>query len=656
MYVNKWLYMIFESLANNPDLRSKTRSGRALALLFPSQIVMSAEKWPRRLAPLGSCIGSPLADRWGVIPDTTTPTLTTLWTSPVLIGTPETLAALAGQLAVTNQLPAHVGCVLAEGGGGYCDSELAGLPVLGVLESLSELHAHRPFSVAVVSLPSSQRALIQRVREALRSLGIPERFVQTLADTLRRPAPPSNNTSFAVAPNSNALGASGQINMGELIGRTPYGIDRKLVRSAIEAKRILITGAGGSIGSEICRIVATFRPSLLVMMERSENALFEIDRQIARRFPEIPRRALLNDVADVEQTKHHVSQIRPHAVFHAAAHKHVPLMEDHPSLAITNNLLGTKSIADASVASGAERFVMISTDKAVNPSSTMGATKRLAEMYVQWLGTQRGAAGSVGNVHGLEGRDTHGLEARATKSWLSSITNSAPPAANHHRHSTQCSIVRFGNVLGSACSVLPIWSQQLTEGGPLTVTDRRMTRYFMTIPEAASLVIQAGSINTLANSTPTVYVLDMGDPIRIMELAQRFATLHGYQPHLKTASSPEALGDAWQSLGPTDADTDLPGIDITITGARPGEKLHEELAYAAEDLSQTAYPGVLALKSDKSPQASIETMIADLTSVAKTCGTTQDAGIAKAAIRRYLPGFAEGNSAPVRDQAAKSVA
>ncbi|MFO0858334.1 MAG: polysaccharide biosynthesis protein [Phycisphaerales bacterium] len=572
-----------------------------------------------------------------MIPDTTTPTLTTLWTSPVLIGTPETLAALAGQLAVTNQLPAHVGCVLAESN--YHDADLAGLPVLGSLDSLNELHAHRPFSVAIVSLPSSQRALIQRVRESLRSLGIPERFVPTLADTLRRPAPANNPNSFAVAPNSGAS----QLNMGELIGRTPYGIDRKLVRSAIEAKRILITGAGGSIGSEICRIVATFRPSLLVMMERSENALFEIDRQIARRFPEIPRRALLNDVADVEQTKHHVSQIRPHAVFHAAAHKHVPLMEDHPSLAITNNLLGTKSIADASVASGAERFVMISTDKAVNPSSTMGATKRLAEMYVQWLGTQRGASPQAAGE-------------QAKSSWLSSITNPTSAATNHHRHNTQCSIVRFGNVLGSACSVLPIWSQQLTEGGPLTVTDPRMTRYFMTIPEAASLVIQSGSINTPANSTPTVYVLDMGDPIRILELAQRFATLHGYQPHIKTMANTQTLAQAWQDLAQSPEDSDLPTIDIALTGARPGEKLHEELAYAAEDLSQTPYPGVLALKSDKSPQVSVEAMIADLTSVAKTCGTTQDAGIARAAIRRYLPGFAEGSSQPVRDQTTKSVA
>lgn len=553
----------------------------------------------------------------------------------MLIGTPETLAALAGQLAVTNQLPAHVGCVLADSG--YHDSELAGLPVLGSLESLNELHAHRPFSVAVVSLPMSQKALIQRVREALRSLGIPERFVPTLSDTLRRPAPANNPNSFAVAPNSGAS----QINMGELIGRTPYGIDRKLVRSAIEAKRILITGAGGSIGSEICRIVATFRPSLLVMMERSENALFEIDRQIARRFPEIPRRALLNDIADVEQTKHHVSQIRPHAVFHAAAHKHVPLMEDHPSLAITNNLLGTKSIADASVASGAERFVMISTDKAVNPSSTMGATKRLAEMYVQWLGSQRGETSQAG-------------EQAKSGSWLSSITNPAPK--NHHRHNTQCSIVRFGNVLGSACSVLPIWSQQLTEGGPLTVTDPRMTRYFMTIPEAASLVIQAGSINTAPNSTPTVYVLDMGDPIRILELAQRFATLHGYQPHVSSAANSNTLAQVWQELAQSPEESDLPGIDITLTGARPGEKLHEELAYAAEDLSQTAYPGVLALKSDKSPQVAVEAMIGDLTSVAKTCGTTHDAGIARAAIRRYLPGFAEGASQPVRDQTAKSVA
>ncbi len=192
----------------------------------------------------------------------------------------------------------------------------------------------------------------------------------------------------------------------------------------------------------------------------------KIDRMMARRFPEVPRKALMHDVVDAEQTLRHMVALKPHAIFHAAAHKHVPLMEDHPSHAVTNNLFGTKSIADAAQAVGAERFVMISSDKAVNPTSVMGATKRLAEMYTQAL------------------------------------------ACTSRR--TSFSMVRFGNVLGSACSVLPIWGSQLAEGGPITVTDPRMTRYFMTISEAATLVIQAGAIDIKPGQTPSIFVLDMG--------------------------------------------------------------------------------------------------------------------------------------------------
>jgi FlaA1/EpsC-like NDP-sugar epimerase len=542
----------------------------------------------------------------------------------VLIGTLESLTALAGQLAVTNLLPQHVGCIVVGAEAGLDVAiDVAGLPVIGRVEQLADMHAIHAFSVGVVSLPAGERALSMRVREALRSLGIPERFVPTLPDLLSRP--PQASATASTQP---------QLNMAELIGRTPYGIDRRLVRAALEAKRVLITGAGGSIGSDICRIVATFKPSLLIMMERSENALFDIDRQIARRFPDLPRKALLNDVADADATLRHVVQLKPHAVFHAAAHKHVPLMEDHPALAISNNVLGTKSIADASIAVGAERFVMISTDKAVNPSSTMGATKRIAEMYVQWLGSLR------------QGADTPRQRPR-TLDALASYTPS---------HTTQCSIVRFGNVLGSACSVLPIWGQQLSEGGPLTVTDPRMTRFFMTIPEAASLVIQAGSISQQgpagfmlggdeapAPALPTIYVLDMGDPVRILDLAMRFATLHGYQPRLVTRDGQPFPGAPIieSSSGPT---SDQPTIDIAITGVRPGEKLHEELVYAAEALAPTDYPGVLALgQRDESggQPLDIPAMIADLAGLQRT----HDPALVRAALRRYLPEYAESAGA-----------
>ncbi len=448
---------------------------------------------------------------------------------------------------------------------------------LGSLDSLPALHTLEPFSAAIVSLPSRAGAMILRVRSVLRACGIVERFVPTLEDTLINPA------TRGVGP---AAGAD--IDLVELIGRTPYGIDRRAVERALTGKRILVTGAGGSIGSELCRIAATFRPELLILMERSENALFEIDRQMARRYPEVRRKAILHDVVDAEQTLRHLHAFKPHAIFHAAAHKHVPLMEDHPSHAITNNLFGTKSIADAAVAVGAERFVMISSDKAVNPTSVMGATKRLAEMYVQHLASLGGFGGGM-------------------------------------QRNTTLSMVRFGNVLGSACSVLPIWTAQLGEGGPITVTDPRMTRYFMTINEAASLVIQAGAIDAGVGSrrtaTPTIYVLDMGAPLRIADLAQRFVRLSGFE-----VSTP----------GGTSAD----GISIIYTGARPGEKIHEELAYAAEGLLPTPHPGIMALASSVGASFDARAMIADMGSVRVD---TDRASVVEL-IRRHVPEMVQNGS------------
>jgi FlaA1/EpsC-like NDP-sugar epimerase len=256
---------------------------------------------------------------------------------------------------------------------------------------------------------------------------------------------------------------------------------------------------------------------------------------------------------------------------------------------VTNNLFGTKSIADAALAVGAERFVMISSDKAVNPTSVMGATKRLAEMYVQHC----------------------------------NALAAARPAPR-----TSFTMVRFGNVLGSACSVLPIWGAQLAEGGPVTVTDPRMTRYFMTIHEAATLVIQAGAIDahdTTKGPQPTIFVLDMGEPVRILDLARRFIHLHGFE-----SRSPDAPGE-----GPS---LKLAGreIDIVFTGARPGEKLHEELAYTAETLLPTPYPGILALKASAHADFDATTMIADLSAVR----SSHDRAAVIRAIRDNVPEMA----------------
>jgi len=504
-----------------------------------------------------------------------------VWARPIIIGTPESVAGLAAHLSSLPGAPAPVGCLLA-GPEPVPERVVAslGVPVLGSLEDLPRLHAAQPFSAAIVSIPGGMPAATLKLRAQLRQLHIAERTVPPLTEMLA--------TAGASRP-----GLPGPaIDMVDLIGRTPYGIDRRAVSRVIEGKRVLVTGAGGSIGSEICRIAATFRPAQLVLAERSENALFEIDRQIARRFPDLPRKALLHDITDAEGTLRQFVGLRPQTIFHSAAHKHVPLMEDHPSHAVTNNLFGTKSVADAALAVGAERFVMISSDKAVNPTSVMGATKRLAEMYVQHCNAlARGRPGPT----------------------------------------TSFTMVRFGNVLGSACSVLPIWGAQLAEGGPITVTDPRMTRYFMTIHEAATLVIQAGAIDahdTSAGPQPTIFVLDMGEPIRILDLAQRFVALHGFEPRVGGPAGGQAAGRAGPALRLTGRE-----IDVLFTGARPGEKLFEELAYDAEGLLPTPYPGILALAASVRAEFDATAMVADLSAVR----SSPSPGPVIEMIRRHVP-------------------
>jgi FlaA1/EpsC-like NDP-sugar epimerase len=463
------------------------------------------------------------------------------------------------------------------------------LPVFGEIKDLEAVIERQGLNLAIVSLPMAMADQINLVRATLRRLGIAERFIPPIQDLLSHTPPFSVGMATPATQAAAGSAATPRMDIAELIGRAPHPIDNAAIGRILTGKRVLITGAGGSIGSEIARIAASFGPEQVHLVERAENPLFEIDRQIARRYPTVVRRAILHDVVESEQTLRLLVDLKPHVVFHAAAHKHVPLMEDHPAHAVNNNLFGTKSIADAAMAVGAERFVMVSSDKAVNPTSVMGATKRLAELYIQAL-------------------------------------HDASQRMSGARPGTRFSMVRFGNVIGSAASVLTIWSAQLAEGGPITVTDPRMTRFFMTIPEAAALVIQAGAIDREGGAA--VHVLDMGEPIRILDLAQRFVQAHGFEP--RVLGWPKDAGPA-----PEPAASHLPTIEILFTGMRPGEKLYEELSYGAEELVPTPFSGINGWRGGAGTP-DVAAMIADLSSVR----ANRDREVVLAAIRRHVPEMA----------------
>lgn len=470
----------------------------------------------------------------------------------LLVGTQETVSAWLHALAVAKPRPAVAGCLLPADESSFADS--AGhastrLPaVMGEWDDLEAVVKSQRIEQVLLTLPVALMDQTRMLAKRIEALGVTWRFLPCLSDQLAGRCA----SSLKLAGNADGPSSASTtliVDPAQLIARTPRALDHNAIRKTLANKVVLITGSGGSIGSEIARLVAGFSPSKLVLVERSENALFDIDRQIARLFPSVPRSAALHDVTNASRTLALIAAHKPQVIFHAAAHKHVPMMEDHPADAVENNFYGTRSIADAAAAQGVERFVMISSDKAVNPSSVMGATKRLAELYIQNL---------------------------------------------NRRSDTIFSMVRFGNVLGSACSVIPIWSQQLAHGGPVTVTSPEMVRYFMTIPEAAGLVLQSAALSGQAmvdaaadaagesddrcgSAAGEVFLLDMGQPIRILDLAKRFIQAQGLEP----------------------------GVDmqIQITGVRPGEKLFEELAYSGEDMLPTAHESIHLWRSAKAPDA-----------------------------------------------------
>lgn len=361
----------------------------------------------------------------------------------------------------------------------------------------------------------------------------------------------------------------------DLLGRPQSALDRAAMASLIKGHRVLITGAGGSIGSELVRQVAAFGPSQLTLVDASEYALYTIDLEVTERCPHLPRRSYIGDVRDAARMDHIFSDVQPELVIHAAALKHVPLVEANPLEGMRTNTLGTRTIGEACQRHGVRMMVLISTDKAVNPTNVMGATKRMAELYCQ-------AADVVG-------RESNG---------------------------TRFVTVRFGNVLGSTGSVVPLFQRQLERGGPLTVTHPDMTRYFMTIREAVELVLEASTVGAADDSFKgRIFVLDMGEPVKIVDLARQMIRLAGLEP-----------------------DKD---VTISFTGLRPGEKLFEEIFHGAEPPVKTEHDGILVATPRVVVKDTLDTALNTLDSACRDGNVSTAMDILRTLVPEYAPSGGE---------------
>jgi FlaA1/EpsC-like NDP-sugar epimerase len=352
----------------------------------------------------------------------------------------------------------------------------------------------------------------------------------------------------------------------DLLGREAVRLDQGKIGVYLRGQCVMVTGAGGSIGSELCRQICQYRPETLVLYERGENLLYHIEMEMRRNFPNIQIVSLLADIQDSGQVERSFRQYRPQAVFHAAAYKHVPMLESQPWSPVKNNILGTVNLIEASKRFGVERFVFVSTDKAVRPANIMGASKRVAEMLIQ------------------------------------SQNSSGDPQA------PRFVCVRFGNVVGSAGSVVPLFQKQIEKGGPVTVTHPDMTRYFMMIPEACQLILQAGGMGRGGE----IYILDMGQSIRIVDMARDLIRLSGFVPDEE--------------------------IKIEYTGLRPGEKLSEELTTAGEGVSPTAHEKIMVVKGPVGELGVIKEKIDSLAQAA----IYQDGEKIRTLFKQLVPEFWEG--------------
>ncbi|MGZ6346338.1 MAG: polysaccharide biosynthesis protein, partial [Anaerolineales bacterium] len=400
---------------------------------------------------------------------------------------------------------------------GYLDDDPAklkhqihGVPVIGKLTDLGRALNNRPVSEVIIAIPSTGGKIIRMVTDICRLKGVPFRTMPGL---------------YELIGGKVSVNRLREVDITDLLRREPAQIQNELIGAALTGKRILVTGAGGSIGSEICRQIARWGPQMLILLGHGENSIFEAMLELHEDFPALPIQPVIADIRDVPRLTGIFNSFHPQVVFHTAAHKHVPLMESNIEEAISNNIIGTRNVCQAATAADTERLVLISSDKAVRPVNVMGATKRIAEMIV--------------------------LETA-------------------HRTGRAFSVVRFGNVLGSRGSVVPLFKRQIAHGGPITITHPDMKRYFMTIPEAVYLVLQASAMGQGGE----VFLLNMGQQVRILDLAEDLIRLSGLEPGKD--------------------------IEIVFTGIRPGEKLSEDLWEEGTEYQKTAHPDIFRVEAEES--------------------------------------------------------
>ncbi len=404
--------------------------------------------------------------------------------------------------------------------------EIHGIPVHGGTDRLGEFVRLLSVDLVLLAIPSADKVLLQRLVLECNQIGVQ---CQTLPSV------------FEMAGRQVDAGKLRSVTVEDLLGREVVELDHDAIAGYLAGKVVLVTGGGGSIGSELCRQIAAQKPAQLIVFDNGEFNLYTIEYELRHSFPDIVSAAILGDVKNQDRVNWLFQMYRPDVVYHAAAYKHVPMLEANPAEGVRNNIFGTKVVADAADRFGVGRFVLVSTDKAVNPVSVMGTTKRIAEIYCQNLNS---------------------------------------------RSNAQFITTRFGNVLGSAGSVVPLFQQQIEKGGPVTVTHKDITRYFMTIPESVSLILQAGAMG----GGGEIFVLDMGEPVLINDLAKQMIQLSG----LKVGKD----------------------IKIIYTGLRPGEKLYEELLHESEVLKKTSHDKLFLARSRNVDWNWLENQLIDLESVA----------------------------------------
>ncbi|HEN20703.1 MAG TPA: polysaccharide biosynthesis protein, partial [Desulfobacteraceae bacterium] len=422
-------------------------------------------------------------------------------------------------------------------------SAIHGVRILGNLDHLSEITDR--FDEILIAVPSATGAQMRHIVAACEKTDKPFKTMPPVGELI------GGRVSMKVARN---------VTLSDIVGREEVRLDEENISKYLMNKRVLVTGAGGSIGSELVRQVSLFKPQAIALLDFSELNLYQVELDIRKRFKDMTIHACLVDLRNLHTTRRIFDEFKPDVVFHAAAYKHVPLQELNPWEALSNNLLGTKHAVECSIDCGVEKFVLVSSDKAVRPSNIMGASKRICELL-------------SGSVNG-----------KSSAKFVS---------------------VRFGNVLGSSGSVIPLFQQQIALGGPLTVTHPEITRYFMSIPEAAQLILQAGAMAEGGE----IFILKMGDPVRITDLARSFIRLHGFEPEKD--------------------------IEIVFTGLRPGEKLYEELITEGEGIVPTNHEKIMVLRGDGCDYDSICQQIKELIDVANSF----DVGAIRKKIKEIVPEY-----------------